>query len=176
MNEKIYEHGPYLLRVTGPASADSGPFAKVMGRPRHYEVARDGKVIAEWDYNYSADVFKFIEQGGKDFLLMMETYHGGQGCIDLSTGEKVAYDPAKDPEAPTGGFSEIFPKQREFWCWVQPLEYDEDSKSLEVEGCYWACPFTKRRFDLTYPMNPPYPVISELYLNEDDEDGQDGDQ
>lgn len=160
---RIIDHYPYTLRV----------YPTNLSKHRTYEVERDGKVIATWDYNYPADVYAFITtKEGKDYLLMTETYHGGQGCIDLQTGEKVTYDPKDDKAAPTGGFSEIFPSQREFWCWVQIGRYDQDNKTLQVEGCYWACPFSIRTFSMLDPMKLPYTVVAETYVNDEDNDAE----
>jgi hypothetical protein len=119
------------------------------------------RVIATTTRNYPDDgILTFLQQDGQDYLLISENYHGGYGCVDLATGEKVVFEPEN--------------KKDQHWCWVAVNSHDAQAKTLRISGCYWACPFDVATVDFSNPMKLPYPVISvEDEPCEDDNDDDD---
>ena len=90
--------------------------------------------------NYSTFPFLFIEghPNGHDYLVCGEDYQG-QTVLELDTGKLLS----RMSEGSEKGFG---------FCWAD-YRFDEASKILTVDGCYWACPYEFRFFDFSDPMS-----------------------
>jgi hypothetical protein len=54
------------------------------------------------------------------------------------------------------------------FCWAK-IEVDPESENhLIVEGCYWACPYERRRYDVTNPFAFPYLEEDLGYVDEEE--------
>ena len=119
------------------------------------------RLIAKTSRNYPVDnIIQFLRQDERDYLLISENYHGGYGCIDLQTGEKVVFSPP--------------PKSGEHWCWAALAEHDPDQRQLIISGCYWAAPYERAAIDFSHPMQVPYPVLNVVDepFEDDDEEAE----
>lgn len=127
--------GRYTLRVssygTKPGSWDY---------TRGEVFAADGQKVADVKRNYSSFPFLFMEDhvDGHDYLVCGEDYQGQTFC-QLDTG-------AVKPLIPDDAFEGFG------FCWAS-YELMSDGRTLLVNGCYWACPYEFRLYDVSDPMN-----------------------
>jgi predicted protein tyrosine phosphatase len=104
--------------------------------------ADDGAIIADIQRNHAMFWHSWVVQGEREYLLCGEDYQG-YNVIDVGCGRNVFTFP---PEAFDGrGF-----------CWTG-AKPSPDSKTLAVEGCYWACETELVLFDFSHPMASPLP-------------------
>lgn len=110
---------------------------------------RMGRLVGRTYRNFHRDeIFHFIQQDGKDYLILSENYHGGYGCMDLQTGEKMVFNPAS------------LTSHEQHWIWLAPAAHDPEAKTLTITGCYWAGPFEQKTFDFSHPLQAPYEELS----------------
>jgi len=100
----------------------------------------DGAKVADVKRNYVSFPHLFVEDHpvtGHDYLVASEDYQG-HTVVDLTTGEVMSYIPEEAFEG-SG------------WC---PTDFEllSDRRTLKVGGCYWACPYEFRLWDLTEPL------------------------
>lgn len=136
--ETYSESGKYKLVVT---SHQTSPGCWSYSKGKVYWVG-PGKVrlIAEVRRNYSAFPFLFLEDhiDGHEYLICGEDYQG-QTFVQLDTGKVVS--------------DRSFGAERGFgFCWAS-YRLLGDGKTLLVDGCYWACPYELKFFDVSDPMN-----------------------
>ena len=56
------------------------------------------------------------------------------------------------------------------FCWTC-ARFDADASTVEVDGCYWACPYETVVYDFSKPRKQPYKELSRIpYAYPDDED------
>lgn len=89
--------------------------------------------------NYGSFGFLWMEDhiNGHDYLVCGEDYQG-QTFIELDTGARRDHLPEEA-------------KEGHAFCWVD-YELLPDGKTLRVDGCYWACPYEFRFYDVSNPM------------------------
>ena len=115
--------------------------------------------VARINRNYSAFPFCWLVRGEETFLFYGEDYQG-YGCLKCSTGERADFLPF--------GY-----RRGVAFCWAK-IEVDPESENhLIVEGCYWACPYERRRYDVTNPFAFPYPEEDLGYVDEGEEGDED---
>lgn len=164
---QVYFTPERLVRSGLPISSPSGRYTLVVENyqtdPGCWEytrgiVSEGGREIARIDRNYHRFMYAWHTQGGVEYLFASRDYQG-YGVLNCATGEFVQYIP-KEAEQGIG------------WCWddIRPLEENR----LEVEGCYWACPYEVVQYDITNIMQLPYPELSRkdaspLEIDEEDE-------
>jgi hypothetical protein len=98
-----------------------------------------GDLIGVIERNYSSFPFLWMEghADGHDYLIGGENYQG-QTFIQLDTGE--VRDNLSDGANKGFGF-----------CWASYKLLD--GKTLLVNGCFWACPYEYKFFDVSNPMS-----------------------
>ena len=113
------------------------------GRVSHAET---GAALADVKRNYSGFPFLWVEDhpSGHDYLLCGEDYQG-QTFIELDTARRRDFLP--DEAAKGFGF-----------CWAD-YELMPDGVTLKVEGCYWACPYEYKFFDVSDPIEKGWPEL-----------------
>lgn len=121
--------------------------------------AETGEEIADVRRNYSSFWHLWFEQGEKEYLLCGEDYQG-YGAVDLEQ-KTVKFFLPESAEQGVG------------FCWVEAEQTDPDR--ILVNGCYWACPFEYVEYDVSDPMNLPYPELSR-YSDDDDYEDDDEDE
>ena len=135
--EALSPSGKYRLVVT--EFEQTGDFTYSRGVV--YRREGDGWVELPQDIkrNYSAFPYSWIEghANGHDYLVGGIDYQG-QTVLELDTGRR------RDliPREATLGWA---------FCWAGH-EYHPASQLLIVDGCYWACPYERRLYDFSNPM------------------------
>lgn len=127
-----------------------------------HTLSRKDLEIATFERNYPGACFLFGTQDDVDYLFCSENYHGGVSVFDLTNGHKVRYDPVS-----------LESEAQQYWCFAVMESHDPVAKTLSVSGCYWAAPFSTRVFDVSNPLNVPWPLISEVYEDDSIEEGDD---
>lgn len=99
--------------------------------------------------NYRHFPFCWVEEhpDGHDYLVCGEDYQG-YTILQLDTGER----------------RDIFPQAGHAgsgWCFVD-YDHSPGKDMIEVEGCYWACPYGTRIYDFRNPMDGPLPMLADL--------------
>ena len=121
-------------------------------RGRVYQV-EDGVLLGDVKRNYSSFPFEWVDshvKTGHDYLICGEDYQG-QTFINLTTGERKDFRPE---EAKKGhGF-----------CWSS-YKLLPDGITLQVDGCYWACPYETRFYDVSNPMEG-WPLLEGVSLDD----------
>jgi hypothetical protein len=134
--EELSPSGRYKLVIS---SYSTGPGTWSYSRGEVYRTS-DNVLIGDIQRNYSRFPYCWMEEhkDGHDYLVGGESYQG-QTFIQLDTGERRDYF----PESGYKGFG---------FCW-SGMEFLKDGITLEVDGCYWACPYQIKFFDVSDPMN-----------------------
>lgn len=115
----------------------------------------DGVRVADVKRNYSSFPLTWMEDHhGHDYLICGEDYQGQTFC-QLDTG--IVKNHVPDEAFEGHGF-----------CWATH-ELLPDGKTLLVDGCFWACPYEFRLYDVSNPMEG-WPEI-ELPVSLDSERG-----
>jgi|APSaa5957512576_1039674.scaffolds.fasta_scaffold02676_9 hypothetical protein len=98
----------------------------------------EGHRIADIKRNYGSFPYLWMEDhiDGHDWLVCGDDYQG-QTFVQTSTGETIS----KIPDEAYDGHG---------FCWVSMLLL-EDGVTLLVDGCYWACPYQLRLYDVSDP-------------------------
>ena len=133
-SEHLSPSGKYKLVITShPTGPGTWSFTKGV-------VSKDGEIIGEVRRNYSSFPFTWMEDhiNGHDYLVAGEDYQG-QTFIELDTGRRRDFL----PDAASEGFG---------FCWAD-YRLLGDGKTLLVDGCYWACPYELKFFNVSDPMN-----------------------
>lgn len=141
--EHLSPSGNYKLVVT---RHETRPGCWNYSRGRVYRMGEDDH-IAQINRNYGAFPFSWVENHGKtggDYLIGGEDYQG-QSIVDLNTGETLH----SRPGAALAGFG---------FCWAAHTP-SPDGCLIAVEGCFWAAPYEVVIFDISDPMNPPWPEV-----------------
>lgn len=148
--EKMSPSGKYKL-VTASFGTKPGCWSYAQGRV--YAAGSDTPIVTV-NRNYSAFPNLFIEghPNGHDYLVCGEDYQG-QTVIELDTGKRRDFLPESADEG--HGF-----------CWGDYV-FHADAKLLVVCGCYWACPYEFRFFDLSDPMAGWPELVNEWGADED---------
>jgi hypothetical protein len=135
-HEEVSPSGRYRLTVT-PYETKKGSWSYTRGEV--YRVS-DGVKVGDVKRNYGCFPYCWMEDhvDGHDYLICGEDYQGQTFC-QLDTGEQKSLIPDDAFE----GFG---------FCWAG-YRLLEDGKTLEVDGCYWACPYELRLYDVSDPMN-----------------------
>lgn len=133
--EYLSPSGRYKLVVT---SYGTKPGAWNYTRGEVFRVS-DGERVADVKRNYSSFPFSWMEShvNGHDYLVAGEDYQGQTFC-ELDTGRSKSHIPDEAFE----GFG---------FCWAGHRLLD-DGRTLLVDGCYWACPYETRFYDVSDPM------------------------
>lgn len=105
-------------------------------------------LVASYERNYPNNLYFLIDYKDQDYLIISENYHGGYGCINLATGEKISYNP---------GSNNKFGPRAERWCWANITSWDNATNKLRVEGCMWGMSYDITEFDLTNIHTFPWP-------------------
>lgn len=108
---------------------------------------KDNRVV-DIKRNYSSVAYRYCEQRGKGYLITGEDYQGFT-IVDLEKMESASYV----PEAA---------KEGNGWCPLDFLDWNEDKNELVVEGCFWACPYTKRIYEAFDFENPDFDMYTEI--------------
>lgn len=136
--EHLSPSGRYRLVVT-PYTTGEKTWNYTLGEV-YRTVGDSGAPCATVMNNYSSFPFLFIEDhNGHDYLFCTEDYQG-QVCIELDTGRTMRCF----PEAGYNGHG---------FCWAVMTLLD-DNKTLMVDGCYWACPYELKLFDISNLGDP----------------------
>jgi hypothetical protein len=145
--EKQVEHlspeGDYKL-VIDYYGTGKGTWNYSRGRVYHHNGSNP---IADVKRNYSSFFFAFIRPGGgdnDDYLVCGADYQG-QTFINLGTGKRR--DLMSDGSEKGFGF-----------CWAA-YELMPDGVTLKVDGCYWACPYEYKFFDVSDPIGKGWPEL-----------------
>lgn len=168
--EKAFEKYSLINGKDGEEVSPSGNYKICISR---YETGKDS-----WDYtkgtiynkqgeeffvilrNYSDFWYEWIEhKNGNEYLLCGEDY---QGYVVLNLTQKI-----KHTYFPEEGFKGCG------FCWIGVKNYNEDSSIIEVEGCYWACPFEIVTYDFSDPDTIPLKELSRqdsIFEDDDDDD------
>jgi len=148
--ENMSPSGRYRLQVT---SYGTKPGSWSYSRGEVFRVS-DGEKVADVKRNYSSFWFTWLEDhvDGHDYLACGEDYQGQTFC-QLDTGEVRSLIPDEAFE----GFG---------FCWAT-AELLSDGKTLLVVGCYWACPYERRLYDVSDLMNG-WPVLNVKEEGEED--------
>jgi hypothetical protein len=121
-----------------------------------------GELIAEVRRNYSSFPFAWVENhdNGHDYLICGEDYQG-QTILELDTGKRSDYL----PEEARKGFG---------WC-CSGFHPSPSGRYLAVSGCIWAGPYEVKIFDVSNPIQFPWPILYESdYSSDSIVWGQDG--
>jgi hypothetical protein len=89
--------------------------------------------------------FAWVTQANQEFLLFGEDYQG-YNVLELSTGLNVFTFP-----------TEAYKGMGYCWAAVYP---SPDARTLAVEGCYWACPYSATFYDFSNPTASPLPELA----------------
>jgi hypothetical protein len=108
------------------------------------DLQNDG-VVADIVRNYGMFWFAWVTQTGREFLLCGEDYQG-YNVLELSTGLSVLTFP-----------TEAYEGMGYCWAAVHP---SPDARTLAVEGCYWACPYSVTFYDFSDPTASPLPELA----------------
>jgi hypothetical protein len=132
-HEELSPSGRYRLVVTSYGTKPGSWNGEVFR-------TSDGVKVADVKRNYSSFSNLFMEDhiDGHDYLICGEDYQGQTFC-QLDTGEVK-------PLIPNDAFEGFG------FCWAS-YELMADGKTLLVNGCYWACPYEFRLYDVSDPMN-----------------------
>lgn len=95
-------------------------------------------------------------QNGKEYLIFRKDLYG-YSVMDIESQQTVDFIPKKS-FMPLG--STVIEEETFICC---SADYNKHNNLLVVEGCYWACAYDFEFYDLTNPMNPPFPVIGSAY-------------
>jgi hypothetical protein len=151
----------YKLVVTAYGTK---PGAWNYARGKVYRIS-DGQLVADVKRNYSSFPFMWLEQhiDGHDYLICGEDYQGQTFC-QLDTAQQKSYLPIEAYDG--AGF-----------CWADYKLLD-DKRTLLVEGCYWACPYEYRLYDISDIMQgwPELTLDVSLELNSKTSVVTDGDK
>lgn len=117
-----------------------------------------------WNTEASEKIFEYITDNDRsaDSSLWMKTSDGreylfipefqtGHSIFDVSSAQLHSCKLEDDP-----------------FIWTQMFPSLDQTK-LSVFGCYWACPFGIRTYDIKDIISLPYPIIHEIYLPNDHE-------
>lgn len=120
--------------------------------------------IEIWNTEASEIIFEYITDNDRshEFSLWMETNDGreylfipefqtGYSVFDVSSGQLHSSEQEEDPFI----WTQMFPSL--------------DKTKLAVFGCYQACPFGVRTYDIKDIISLPYPIIHEIYPPNDHE-------
>jgi hypothetical protein len=102
-----------------------------------------GEVLGDVKRNYSRFWHLWLVQEEKEYLLCGESYQG-YGVVDPQEKTVQHHLPKEAEEGNGFCFSEV--KQTA-------------SDKIMVHGCYWACPYEVRIYDVSNPTELPYPMI-----------------
>jgi hypothetical protein len=125
-----------------------------------YKFYRDTLLIGEVLRNYGAyPQYWFTHSNGKRYFICGFDY---QGYTIVNIDDGVA-NHWLDPGALNHGCG---------WCPTSWESYDELANTIVAEGCYWACPYDHRVYDIENPDRLPLPLISDTECDpeEDDDD------
>lgn len=120
--------------------------------------------IEVWKREASEKIFEYITDNdrshqvslwmktndGREYLFMPE-FQTGYSVFDVSSGQLHSSEQKEDPFI----WTQIFPSL--------------DKTKLAVFGCYWACPFGIKIYDIKDITRLPYPIIHEIYPPNDHE-------
>lgn len=120
--------------------------------------------IEIWDTEASEKIFEYITDNdlshhnslwiksndGHEYLFLPE-FQTGYSIFDVSSVQLHSCNLKDDPF---------------IWAQIHP---SPDKTKLAVLGCYWACPFGIRIYDIKDITMPPYPIIYETYPSNDHE-------
>lgn len=114
------------------------------------EVYLGNNMIVFVERNYPQFPFYILENhpDGHDYLFCGADYQA-QTVIRLDTGERKDYRKEKAMKA---GWS---------FCWGSIGPASPSKTKLMVCGCYWACPYEHRVYDISNPMETLYPIWQE---------------
>lgn len=106
----------------------------------------DGMRVAAVMRNYSSFPHAWMENhvDGHDYLVCGEDYQGQTFC-QLDTGKVRNLI----PDEAFNGFG---------FCWAR-FKRLEDGRTLMVDGCYWACPYEIRFYDVSAPLEKGWPQL-----------------
>jgi hypothetical protein len=140
---ETFAHGQFGLTVTTHKTKE-GCWSYSKG-----VVSAPGKEPIVIPRNYHSFWHLFVDHpNGKKYLLCGHDYQG-YDCVNLTDWVRHKHVPR---EALWGvGF-----------CWAR-VEYDKETVQLEVDGCYWACPYEIVRYDFSNPDVLPYKELSRDY-------------
>ena len=144
--EHLSPSGAYRLVVTEHTTS-KGCWSYTKGR-----VYEGDQLLTTIYRNYHSFLYAWVERRTGAFLLTGEDYQG-QSVVDLRSGEVKHYLPKAAERGGGFCFSSLYPSP--------------DGMLLAVEGCYWACPYEVRVYDISDPMNGPFPLLHEDSDNED---------
>ena len=134
--EHVSPSGNFKLVITQHETSP-GCWGYTKGRVYHHN---GDNPIAEVRRNYSSFPFAWMEEhvDDYDYLICGEDYQG-QTFVQLNTG-KVVNNKSVGSDKGHG------------FCWAS-YRLLGDGKTLLVGGCYWACPYELKFFDVSDPMN-----------------------
>ncbi|MBX2798227.1 MAG: hypothetical protein KTR31_11170 [Myxococcales bacterium] len=145
--------GRYRLVITRHRAPDKGWSYSLGVITRE----QDGAVLAEVRRNFGHFPFCWMEGhvDGHDYLVCGEDYQGQTFC-QLDTAEVFQHLP--DAAFDGHGF-----------CWAD-YRLLSDGRTLLVDGCYWACPYELRLYDVSDPASgwPRIPWPSGMGENGDE--------
>lgn len=133
--EHMSPSGMFRLVITSHETSP-GCWSYTKGKVYHHNAWTP---IAEIRRNYSSFPFLWMEEhvDNYDYLICGEDYQG-QTFVQLNTGKVVS--------------NKSFGAEKGFgFCWSS-YRLLGDGKTLLVDGCYWACPYEMKFFDVSNPM------------------------
>jgi len=137
VQEHVSPSGRYRLMVTSYGTG-KGAWRYTRGEVFRVVDGHLGERVADVKRNYTSFPFSWMEGHPKgDFLIAGNDYQGQMFC-ELTTGRMKSHIP--DEAFDGHGF-----------CWATHRLL-EDGHTLFVDGCYWACPYECRFFDVSDPM------------------------
>jgi hypothetical protein len=115
-------------------------------------VYRGDDEVARVDRNFGSFPYEFLvgAEDGEDYLICGFDYQG-YTVVRLSDGEQVDFL----SEAANDGHG---------FC-IALMQLSPCKQFLVMEGCYWGCPYQVRMYDVSEPLNVPWPVIFESGLD-----------
>lgn len=105
---------------------------------------RNGTVYVVKSIDYQSELFYLVEHQNRNQYLIYKIDLYGYSILDLSTMNGYDFVPE---ESFKGGENFI----------LTGLHYNNKSNLLAAEGCFWACPSDTVLYDLSNPLDIPYP-------------------
>jgi hypothetical protein len=115
----------------------------------------NGEIVADVSRNYSSFPYLFFKQDDVTYLFCGFDYQSYTVC-NLNTGVMRHFFP-KSAENGNG------------WCIASIDSYDEEEKTIVLNGCYWGGSFDFRKLDLSNINELPFSVTDEWSEDVDDD-------